>query len=98
MIGFGGCLDINENQYSWFWSSATDVSRLKKECESTENCVGVEYGEWPSKGLILVDSNGSGKHTLVYDDIGSGPIESSNPSFNAMAACYAYNCQIGEFF
>ena len=95
-MGVGGCLDSNKDTYMWLWSPANDVSKLKKECESTENCVGLEYGEWKNFGLILVNHNISGRRTLVYEDVGSGPIESSDPSLRVMAACYAYKCQIGK--
>ena len=95
-IGRGGCLDENQKDYSWFWSSDGDFNTVKKECESTRNCVGLEWGEWNPKGVVIVDANGTGAEELVHVSTGTGPIASSSLGFHASASCYAYSCNKRE--
>ena len=98
-VGDGCCLDSNQNAYSWYWSSDGDLTTLKKECELQNNCVGIEWGEWNPKGLILIDtvkSNGSGTQILhhVEQQGGKGTISSSGHPCHEKATCYAYKCPI----
>ena len=91
-IGRGVCLDSNRKGYSWFWSSDGDFNTVKKECKSTKKCVGIEWGEWNSKALVLIDANGLGTEELLHVSIGAGPITSSNPGSHVSATFYAYSC------
>ena len=90
-IGRGGCLDSNQNGYSWFWSSKGDISTLKTECEATKNCLGVEWGAWNPKGLIIVDANSSRTEALVHVGNGTGSIASADPSFHVGATLLFYS-------
>ena len=104
-IGRGRCLDSNQKEYSWFWSQYKgDFNTVKKECESTKNCVGIEWGEWSYcafsycdyYGIVLIDANGLGAKELVHVSTGTGPITSSDPGHHTSATCYAYSCKKRE--
>ena len=94
-IGDGSGLDSNHNAY-WSWNG--DLIKLKRECESENNCVGIEWGEWNPKGLILVGkSNGTQILHHVQQHGGRGPIWSSGHPCHEKAICYAYKCPIRIF-
>ena len=62
--------------------------------------VGIEWGEWNPKGLILVDtdkSNGTQILHHVQQLGGRGPILSSGHPCHEKAICDAYKCPIGIF-
>ena len=92
------CGDSNRQEYSWYSSLNGNLSSAKRECELHENCVGIQWGVWNSKGLILVDGSRlagvdgdtySRNKKIEHVNKGIGPIVTVGNRHTA-STCYAY--------
>ena len=94
-LGKGGCSDENNKQYSWYYSKVGNFKSAKTECMLHINCLGIMWGKWDRKGLILVDAAGvdekySGSKQLDHVDKGKGPIVALG-LWHPDSTCYTYN-------
>ena len=89
-VGPGCCLDSTGSGYSW-WFAEGDLDVIKQKCELYENCVGVEYGEWNNKGLVLIDGPAVDGQSFNHEDVGTGRIsKSKGDTCHKGAICFSF--------
>ena len=89
-VGQGCCLDTTGSTYSWYWAQG-NLTVIKKKCELLKNCVGAEYGEWGTKGLVLIDGPAVDGQSFNHEDVGTGRISKSHAgNCHKHAICYSF--------
>jgi len=89
-LGLGCCIDTSGSEYDIYSLDSTTVGACKTHCDGMPLCRGIEYGEWGTKCLMMMDE---GEVPSVNDGTfhlggGSGTISSTKPRCHASATCY----------
>ena len=72
-------------------NSSNEHENYEISRELLENCVGVEYGEWGTKGLVLIDGPAVDGQSFNHEDVGTGRISKSHAgNCHKHAICYTF--------